>query len=61
MSQPWWVYGVIALLCAILIIVIKIIKAKVLRDDMDLFLVTLVAGIVGIITTVMMLTKLGSA
>lgn len=61
MSQPWWVYGAVALLCVILIVIVKIIRERILRDDMGLILVTIGLGVVAIFTTIMMLAALGTA
>lgn len=61
MDQPWWVFGLIALVCAILVIVVKVLEKKVLNDDMDLDLLSMGLGIISFLTAIMMMGKLGFA
>ncbi len=47
MTQPWWVYGLIALICALLILTSKIVEHKFMKKEDDLGLFSLVIGAVG--------------
>jgi hypothetical protein len=47
MEQPWWVYGLIALGCALLFLLVKVVENKVMKDDDDLGFLSLVIGIIG--------------
>jgi len=47
MEQPWWVYGLIALGCALLFLLVKVVENKFMKSDDDLGLLSLVIGVIG--------------
>ena len=50
MTQPWWVYGLIALTCALLILTSKIVEHRFMKKEGDLGVFSLVVGIIGVLS-----------
>lgn len=47
MEQPWWVYGSIALGCALLFLLVKVVENKYMKEDDDLGFLSLIIGFIG--------------
>lgn len=51
MEQSWWVYGSIALGCALLFLLAKVIESKFMKEDEGLALFQLIIALIGLIAT----------
>jgi len=47
MEQPWWVYGSIALGCALLFLLVKVVENKFMEEYDDLGFLSFVIGFIG--------------
>jgi len=47
MEQPWWVYGSIAVGCAVLFLLTKVVEHKFMKEDDELGFLSLVLGFIG--------------
>lgn len=50
MDQPWWVYGAIALCCALLYLAAQVVESKYMKEEDALDLFKWVVAILGVVT-----------
>lgn len=50
MEQHWWVYGSIALGCALLFLPIKVVENKFMKEDDSLDILSYIVGLIGFFT-----------
>lgn len=48
MEISWWLYGSIALVCALLILLIKVVEHKFMEKDDDLGMMSFIIGLIGL-------------
>lgn len=49
MEQPWWVYGLVALACALLYLLVKVVERKFMDEEDGLDFMSFVIGIIGVL------------
>ncbi len=52
MPQSWWVYGLIALGCALLFLLVKVVENKFMGEDDDLGFMSFILGLIGFLAAI---------